>query len=331
MYILTKKDIQETVTMADAIEASRVALTIYTKGEATVPLRTNIDVPDFSGQGLYMPALTSGSLPSLGVKIVSVYPDNIKKGLPSVPSTMVVQDPETGIVSAILDGTFLTQLRTAAVQGAATDALASKTAKIAGLIGTGGQGFQQAIAMMTVRQLEELRVFDIDFDRAKAFANALKEETKDSFSTVIIPVKTAQEAVQDADIVTSVTTSKTPTFDACDLKPGVHVNGVGAYTPDMVELPNELIGSADTIVLDTRDGVLSEAGDIIQPLEKGLISEKAITGELGELLLGQIEGRKDDSSITVFKTVGTAVLDTVTAQLILEKAKEQGTGVTIDF
>lgn len=159
MLILTKSDIEQCFSMSDAIAAAKEAVKLYSAGNSTVPLRTNLEVTDFNGQSLYMPAVTKGNQSSLGVKIVSVYPENINKGLPSVPATMVSLDPETGIVSAILDGTYLTQLRTAAIQGAATEEMANPDAKIAGLIGTGGQGYQQAIAMMTARDLEELKFF----------------------------------------------------------------------------------------------------------------------------------------------------------------------------
>ncbi|MGT2832165.1 ornithine cyclodeaminase family protein [Streptococcus halotolerans] len=331
MLILTKQDIQECFSMKDAILAAKEASQLYSSGKAVVPLRTNLDVKHFQGQSLYMPAVTEGNQNALGVKIVSVYPNNIEKGLPSVPATMVALDPETGIVSAILDGTYLTQLRTAAIQGAATEELANPEAKIGGLIGTGGQGYQQAIAMMTARQLEILNVFDIDFERAKRFADKLAREMKDHFKTTIVAVETAEEAVRDADVVTTVTTSKVNTFQADWIKEGAHVNGIGAYTPEMLELPMDLLVKADAVVFDTNDGVLAEAGDIQSPIKTGLLTESDYTGELGQLLLGHIKGRESDKDITVFKSVGSAVLDIVTAQLIVEKAKEKGIGTAFQF
>ena len=291
----------------------------------------NLDVADYRGQSLYMPAVTRGKQNALGVKIVSVYPENIEKGLPSVPATMVALDPETGIVSAILDGTYLTQLRTAAIQGAGTEELANPDAKIGGLIGTGGQGYQQAIAMMTARDLEELRVFDIDFKRAQAFAKELSKDVADLFATKIYAVETAKEAVTDADVITTVTTSKVNTFDAADVKAGAHVNGIGAYTPEMLELPAELLVKADAVVFDTNDGVLAEAGDILEPIKQGLLTKEDYTGELGDLLLGKIQGRQHPEDITVFKSVGSAVLDIVTAQMIVEKALQNGIGHSFEF
>lgn len=331
MLFLNKEAIETSFNMVDAIEASKAALVMYCEDQASVPLRTNINVTEYEGQSLYMPAYTNGQVEALGVKIVSVYPKNIEKGLPSVPSTMVVLNPETGIVSAVLDGTHLTQLRTAAVQGAATDLMANKDAEIAALIGTGGQGFQQAIAMMTVRELKELRVFDINFERSKEFTAQLQEYSKGKFATKIMAVETSKEAVTGADIVTTVTTSKVPTFDAADIKAGAHVNGVGAYTPEMMELPSELLVKANSIIFDTNDGVLAEAGDIITPLKEGKIYKEDLKGQLGEVALGKVTARHNESDITVFKTVGTAVLDVVTAHLIVEKCQENGQGVEVNF
>lgn len=332
MLILTKKDIEQCFTMEDAIAASKKALAIYTSDQAQVPLRANLNVSLYNGQSLYMPAATSGELVSLGVKIVSVYPDNIQKNLPSVPASMVVVDAKTGIVSAILEGTYLTQLRTGAVQGAATDLLASKDASIAAMIGTGGQGLQQCLAMLTVRNLKELRVFDIDFERAKAFAKQLSDLYGNQFDTQFIAVETSQQAVDNADIITTATTSKRPTFDASYVKNGAHINGVGAYTKEMIELPSEIFENTKAVFFDTKDGVLAEAGDVLSAIEKGILKQENISGELGELVLNpNLVDLSNATGVTVFKTVGSAVLDVVTAQLIVEKAKEKGIGQEISL
>ena len=325
MLFLTKEDIVNSFSMREAIDADKEALSMYSAGKASVPLRTNIDVPKSKGQSLYMPAYVDGANGALGVKIVSVYPENIKKNLPSVPATMIVLDPETGIVSACLDGTYLTQLRTGAVQGAATELLARKDAKIGALIGTGGQAQSQLEAMLTVRKLEEVRIFDIDFERASQFA----KEMEQTFSVSMRPTKTSQECVEGADIITSVTTSKQPTFSAEWVKKGAHINGVGAYTPEMCEIPRELIKKADVIIFDTMDGVLEEAGDFISPLEDGYVQKEDYHGELGQLVNGKLTGRTSAEQITVFKTVGSAVLDVVVAAEIVKKAKEKQLGMEI--
>ncbi len=325
MLFLKKEDIIKNFSMREAIDADKKALSLYSAGKAIVPLRTNIDVPKSNGQSLYMPAYVEGGEGALGVKIVSVYPKNIKKNLPSVPATMIVLDPETGMVSACLDGTYLTQLRTGAVQGAATELLAKKDAKIGALIGTGGQAQSQLEAMLTVRKLEEVRIFDIDFERANQFA----EEMMQQFSVTMRPTKTSQECVEGADIITSVTTSNRATFSAEWVKKGAHINGVGAYTPEMCEIPREIIKAADVVIFDTMDGVLKEAGDFISPLQDGYIQRDSYHGELGQLINEELVGRTSGEQITIFKTVGSAVLDVVVATEIVKKAKENNLGKLI--
>ncbi|MEG2707753.1 MAG: ornithine cyclodeaminase family protein, partial [Vagococcus sp.] len=286
MLFLTKNHIVDSFSMREAMDACKEALRLYSENKASVPLRTNIDVPKQEGQSLYMPAYVESDEDALGVKIVSVYPNNIKKDIPSVPATMITLDPETGMVDAILDGTYLTQLRTGAVQGAATELLARKDAKIGALIGTGGQAECQLWAMLTARELEEIRIFDIDFERATEFAKHMETV----YNVKMIPCETAQKCVEGADVITSVTTSKQPTFSAEWVKEGAHINGVGAYTPEMCEIPKEIIKEAETVIFDTMDGVMQEAGDFIQPVESGYLTANHYRGELGQLVLGYIKG-----------------------------------------
>lgn len=326
MKYLSEKDIKSCFTMKDAIAADKEVFSLYSAGRSDIPLRTNIDIPEFNGQSLYMPGFVSGSDPSLGVKIVSVYPDNSANGLPNVPATMITLDAKTGIVKAILDGTYLTQLRTGAVQGAATDLLANKDSKLALLIGTGGQGMSQLEAMLSVRNLEKVYISDIDLQRAKDFCVAATKKFDGKFKTEFEAVKDPNSVVSKVDIITSVTTSKKPTFDGNLVKLGTHINGIGAYTPEMCELPFSAISKANSIIVDTFDGVLAEAGDIIQPINAGKLNKSDLTGELGDVVNKKIAGRKSKTDITVFKTVGTAALDVVVADRIVKQADKQDVG-----
>lgn len=331
MLILSKEDIKKCFTMDDAISAAQQALVIYRNGEAEVPIRNNLRIEEANGNILYMPAATNGEISASGLKVASVYPDNVAKNLPAVPATMILVDINTGFVEAILDGTYLTQLRTGAVQGAATAHLAKQDASIGALIGTGGQAETQALAMLTVRNLSELRVYGLDFEKTKQFVKRLQENYSNTFVTKIIACNKVSDCVNNADIITTVTTSKTPTFSNTDVKNGAHINGVGAYTEDMIEIPKGLIGRANKIYFDTKEGVLEEAGDILLALKEKLITTKDVTGELGDLILGNTVGRENNDEITLFKTVGTAVLDVVTAKLIVEKAKKMGIGTKINL
>ncbi len=326
MLYLDRSAMCKCLSMKEAIEADKLALKAYTEGNCNVPLRTNIDIAKHAGQALYMPAYVGGEQEASGIKIVSVYPENSKRNLPAVPATMIVLDPETGIATAILDGTYLTQLRTGAVQGAATDLLARKDAQIGALIGTGGQALSQLEAMLAVRDLCEVRVSSLNYEMASDFVDKVKA----NFPAVkLVPCGSAKECVEGADIITTVTTSREATFEASWVKPGAHINGIGAYTPQMCEVPAEIIQKADCIIFDTMEGVLAEAGDFIAPLEKGLVDKSAYTGELGELVLGKVKGRQSADDITIFKTVGSAVLDVFVAAQIVNKAKELGLGKEI--
>lgn len=330
IIILKESDIREIYTMKDAIEAAKDALEIYSKGGTNIPLRTNLDIPKEEGQSLYMTGYAEAA-DALGVKIVSIYPNNIKKGIPSVPATMVLLNETTGEVCSVMDGTYLTTIRTGAVAGAATDLLANEDAKIFTLFGTGGQAETQVEAVLTIRDIEEVRVFDIDPKRAGEFADQMTEKFKEKFKAKFVVAKTADEGIQNADIITSATTSRKPTFNGRQVKKGAHINGVGSYQPHMQELDEHLITHADKLYVDTKSGVLSESGDLIMPIENKKCTEDIITGELGQLILGKTPPRSNKEEITVFKTVGSAVLDIVTARRIYEKALEKGMGQAIEF
>jgi ornithine cyclodeaminase len=329
MLVLTREDIKKVFTMKDAIDAAKEALTIYSRGKSAVPLRVNLDIPKMQGQSLFMPAYIE-DLEAIGVKIISIFPNNPRLGKPSDPAQMVLLDGRTGEVTAIINGTYLTQLRTGAVQGAATDVLARKDAKVAALIGTGGQAAAQLEAMLCARNLKEVRVAGRKFDKTKGFAKDMQRRLA-AYNTDIVPVERAGQAIDGADIITTVTTSKEPTFDGSMVKEGAHVNGIGSYTPDARELDETIIKRADGIYFDTRIGVLEEAGDVIIPMQRGLVSEEDFNGELGQVIIGEIPGRVKDSEITLFKCVGMAALDLVAAHRVYKKAIEKGIGSQLEM
>ncbi len=330
MLILTREDILKVFSMRDAIEADKKAFVLHTEGRAAVPLRINIDNDAKNGQIMFMPAYVGGGLNAGGVKIVSCFPGNSGRGLPVVPATMALVDGETGVVSAMLDGTTLTQLRTAAVSGAAIELLAATDACVGALFGTGGQAPAQLEALMTARSLAEVRVYDSMSGRALAFTREYAPLAA-RFGTRLTPVAAPKDAVRGADVVTAVTTSREPVFDAVDIKDGCHVTGVGAYTPEMREIPAELFARARRIFVDNREAALAEAGDFIIAEREGLFSPDMITGELGELILGRAEGRTSSRDVTIMKTVGFATLDVVAAAEIVNKAKAAGVGVEVSL
>lgn len=329
MLILRKQDIQKIFTVRDAIAAVKQAFAIYSQGKSIVPLRMNIDMPKQKGQSLFMPAYVE-ELDTAGIKIVSVFPNNIHKGLPSVPAKMLLLDGKTGEVCCIMDGTYLTQLRTGAASGAATDLLAKRDAENMVLIGTGGQAAAQLESVLAVRSIRNVKVAGQDRNKAAAFAGKMQKELR-HYGAAVTVCDDIDKAVRETDIITAVTTSKKPVFDGRSIKKGTHINGVGSYTPEMQELDEYTVCNAGKIFVDSREAALSEAGDLIVPMEKGLLDRNSITGELGEIITGKLTGRTDADEITVFKTVGIAVTDVVTAYSIYKRALAEGVGMNIDL
>ena len=329
--VLNQQDMQKVFTMEEAIKAAGDALAMYSAGNTDIPLRANINVAEHGGNSLYMYGYAAPAQ-ALGVKIVSVYSGNAAKGLPVVPATMVLLNSATGQVCALMDGTYLTRARTGAVAGAATQLLARKDCKVFALIGTGGQAEGQLEAVLTVRPgLEKVLVYSRNFEKADAFAKARAAKFGEKFSVEITAAHSSEEAVKDADIITAVTTANNAVFDGRLIKKGVHINAMGSYTPDMAEIDEYIVTTANKIYTDTNEGVISESGDIIQPMEKGTFRESDITGELGQAINGAVAGRESDDELTLFESVGTAVLDIVTAQRIYERAEELNVGSVIEL
>lgn len=324
MLLLSKKDIQKVFTMKDAVEADKEAFTLFSEGKSVVPLRTNIGAPKYDGAFLFMPSYVE-DLECSAIKIVNVFPKNIEKGIPTTPAQVLLIDGKTGVVISVLDGTYVTQLRTGAASGAAFDVLANPTAKKGALIGTGGQAATQLEAMLAVRDLEEVKVYDINLQRTEEFVEKMNEELA-SYGTRIIAAKSSDEAIEDADMIVSVTPSSKPVFDGNKVKAGATVSCVGSYQPHMQEMDSVILQRAGKIYFDSEEAVLSEAGDILIPLADGLITKEDFTGDLGDVLLGKVVGRETEEEIIVFKTVGIGTQDLVTAKHIYDKAVEQGIG-----
>lgn len=318
MLLLNRKDIQSVFTMKESIEAVKKAFMLYSQGKSEVPLRTNIQASKHNGTLLFMPAYVE-DIDCASLKIVNIFPDNVKSGLPTAPAQVVLIDAKTGLVSAVLDGTYVTQLRTGAASGAAFDALARKDAKVGALIGTGGQAATQLEAMLCARNLETVRIFDLDPERLNAFVERMLQELG-SYGAELIAAASSDEAVEGADILVTMTPSLKPVFNADKVKPGCTVSCVGAYQPHMQEMDPKILPRASKIYFDSQSAVLAESGDIIIPLNDGTISESAFTGELGDVLLGNLVGRENDEEIIVFETVGIGTQDLMAAKAIYDKA-----------
>lgn len=256
--------------------------------------------------------------PALGAKIVSVFRGNPARGLATVTSIYVLSDYVTGAPLAIMDGGYLTAIRTAAGSAVATRLLAAPSASTLGVFGTGVQARFHVETIRRVRPVELVRVAATSGEKARSFAEWVSSSTG-------LPAEAASpEETSAADIVAACTTSSVPVVVDQAVKPGAHVNAVGAFTPSTRELPADLVSRAGVYV-DTRAGALSEAGDLI------LAGVDRVRGEVGEVLLGRAAGRRDAQEVTVYKSVGAAFLDAATARLAFEAASHQTAGTVYEF
>ena len=314
--------------MAQAIETVKSAFAQLSKGNARVPIRTQLGVPLHDGVTLFMPAYLEET-DELGMKMVSVFSGNLEQGLPTINAMVTLIDAQTGLPTAILDGTYLTALRTGAASGAATDLLARKRAATVAVLGAGAQGRTQLEAVCTVRPIERAFVYDPREDLARSF----RDEMRDFGAPVpveIVVAGSASEAVREADVVCTATTSRTPVFADSDLKPGAHVNAIGSFTPQMQELPPETVARA-LLVVDSRDAVWAESGDLIIPQKEGRISSETVHAELGEIVAGTEPGRTSETEVTLFKSVGNAVQDVSVGSRILREATKKGLGTVVEL
>lgn len=323
--IYTADDVQRALPMAEAIEGMKAGYAQLSAGRAQIPLRVPLNVSS-DDVTLIMPFLVPDDGGALGLKLVSVFNSNIAQGLPLIHSVVLAVDPATGKPQALIEGGAVTAIRTGAASGAATDVLARPDAAVAAIFGSGVQARRQLEAVCTVRRIERVWVYSLV--GAEAFVAEMA-----GYGPIPADVriaKTPREAVAEADVICTATTSRTPVFDGHDLKPGAHVNGIGSYTPLMQENDLTTVRRARVIV-DSFEAVLAEAGDLIIPLNAGDITRDHIAAELGEVIAGIKPGRTSPEQITFFKSVGVAVQDAMAAKIILRNGSIMGLGTSIEL
>lgn len=320
---LSASEVARALPMREAIGAMKEAFRRLSAGEAVMPPRTHIAAAAPPGDALFMPSY----LPAdgrMGIKVVTVYGENPLRGLPRIQAVMLVLDAATGSPVAVMDGASLTAIRTGAASGAATDLLARPDAAVAAIFGAGPQARTQLEAVCAVRPIAEARVFDPDAARAAALAREMA-------GRLGIPVRAAgapSEALSRAQVVCTATTSATPVFDDADVAPGAHINAIGSYKPHVREIPGETVLRA-LVVVDHLPAALAEAGDLLVPMQAGLIGKDHIRAELGEIVAGLKQGRQSADQITLFKSVGVAVQDLAAASLVLANAERLGLGLEL--
>lgn len=318
MRILSGDDVRRAVDMEVAVACVRRAFVALSSGEATVPLRLSLETDH--GVSLFMPAWLHGD-GSAGAKVVSVNPGNRDRGLPTIHAAVLLLEAETGRPRALMDGTWLTALRTGAAGGVAADLLARPDARTAAVFGAGVQARTQLQALRVVRDIREVRLVSRGGDSARAWARELE-------GIEARVVEDPAEAVRGAQVVVAATDSATPVFPGRAVEPGTHVTGVGSYTPEMREVDTELVLRARVFV-DQREAVLAEAGDLAGPVADGAVGPEVVLGEIGEVAAGRIVGRTGPDDITFFKSVGNAVQDLAVARRVLDAAEAGGLGTVV--
>jgi ornithine cyclodeaminase/alanine dehydrogenase-like protein (mu-crystallin family) len=327
MLIIGRNDLQRAVAMDQAMDAVATAFAQLSYGQAEVPLRLHVAVPAQEGLALVMPAYLAGS-DALGVKALTLFPHNLaRRGLPAIHAIVLLFDTADGRPLALLDGGYLTALRTGAAAGIATRIMARADAQVLALFGAGAQALPQAWAVCVARPIQRIWIVN----RTRANAERLAAELRAFGPPIPADVRvapSAQTALAEADVVCCATASPSPLFADADVRPGTHINGIGSYRPTMREVPAATVARA-RVVVDERRAAWAEAGDLVMARDEGLIDESHVVAELGELVAGHIAGRTDDWQVTFFKSVGNAVQDIAVAQLAYTQAQKLALGTEV--
>lgn len=325
ILVLNQSDVARLLPMDECMEVMADALRTLSEGDAALPLRTIIRLPDGVSAFGSMPAYL-GNPPALGLKVITVFPKNEGTALDSHQGAVLLFEATQGRLLAIMDASSITAIRTAAVSGVATRLLARPDATRLALLGSGVQAWTHLQAMRVARPIERVAVWS----RTRTHAAAFAQRAREAFGIDVRVAERAADAVADADVVCTTTASREPVLSGEWLPDGVHVNAVGASLAAARELDTEAVRRARLFV-DRRESALNEAGDFLIPKREGAIGDDHIVGELGELLLGRVEGRRDAGEITLFKSLGLAIEDVAAARHIHARAVAQGVGTSVEL
>jgi ornithine cyclodeaminase/alanine dehydrogenase-like protein (mu-crystallin family) len=325
MRLLNREDVTELLSMKEIISLMRRVFRLVQEKGVNMPERTVLNMANNEDAVLFMPCAVHEA-GHVGQKTVTVFPQNPASHLPAIQAQIQLIDPHNGKLLCIMDGTLITAMRTAAVSALATDLLANEDANSLGVFGCGVQGETHIRAIMEVRNLDEVTVLD----NSPGQAESLIEKTDDLKEKCNIHIAASSEAlIRQSDIVVTATTSKVPVFNGTHLLPGTHINAIGSFKPSVREVDDTTI-SRSRVFVDTLEHALAEAGDLLIPIDRGVLSKHDIIAELGELVTGKKTGRTDKNDITFFKSVGLAAEDIIVAGQIFQKAEQHNLGMIYD-
>lgn len=318
--LLTESDVRQLVDLDDLADTMARALVAYSTGAVSQPVRAVVEIAPRRAFLAAMPAYLADP-PALGAKLVTVYPENDRRGLPSHLATILFFDPETGALAALMDGRYLTETRTAAVSAVSVRALAAPGPAVLTILGSGVQARSHLDAIARVRPLREVRVYSPTAAHRERFAREAARRT----TAPVIAASSAEAALRGATVVVVATSATTPVVRSDWVADGAHLCAVGACRPTYQELDSILVARARVFV-DSRAGALTEAGDLLIPIHEGRIGPDHIAAELGEVLAGRASGRTSPGEVTLFKSLGMAVEDVAAAELVYRLACERGVG-----
>ena len=325
VLIVNQSEIAKLLPMSECIEVMAQALATLARGEAIVPLRPVLWLPQRVGALGMMPGYL-GDIKAMGVKVVSVFPGNHGTEYDSHQGTVLLFETEHGRLLAMMDASQITAIRTAATSGVATHLLARDDATDLTILGSGVQARSHLAAMLAVRNIQRVRVWSRNPDHAQRFA----ESQSQKYDLAIEVADTVERAVTGAGIICTTTVAPEPILYGEWLEPGVHINAVGSSVAFTRELDTAAVVKS-RFYIDRRESTVNEAGDFLFPKKEGAIDESHIVGEIGEILIGAVAGRQSDSEITLFKSLGLAVEDVASAYHIYKKATVTGQGTWVEL
>lgn len=326
MLILSESDLRAVLTMREVIESVEQGFRALSRGEAEVPERLRLDIPECHGTLLEMPArATLHGAGALGTKIVTVFEENLSRGMEIVQAVYLLVDSETGAPLSLMDARFITAIRTAATSAVATEVMATGGRKQLAIFGAGVQGRFHAEAMTEVAEIERVMISSRTVEKASALADRIR-----AIHHIPCDVVSAEQAAAMANLICTCTTSPVPLFDGGLLKNGTHINAVGAFSPSSRELDTETVRRA-RVIIDAKSASGRESGEILEPITEGAIDEGHVKGTLADVISGKIAGRESPLEITLFKSCGLAIEDLVTARLAYAKAIAAGIGTGVQL
>ena len=325
MLLLSEKQVQDLIDIDELIDTLAQAHIQCSTGRAVMPVRLVVPLPQIHGRITSMPGFLNDDN-ALGMKVVTYFQENPKRGLPAILAMIMLFSVETGKMIAVMDGSYITAIRTACASAMATRALANRETPVLGILGAGVQARAHIQALSRVRKLQQIKIYS----PSGISATKIRKDMESDVGVGVKVAASAEDAVKHSDIVVTVTTAKEPILKSEWLNAGVHINAVGSHRPDLREIDGATLARAK-VVVDSREAIMAECGDILLALNEKSVPDDVIHAEIGEVLAGIKSGRESAGEITLYKSVGIAIQDVATANLVYHRALDRKVGTQVEI